>query len=253
MPIAFYQVRPICICCIDPVALLVAYSWQIVGIIHAQHIEQVFASEFTKRLSAHLFDNVLQSNEVQTTVTAIGLRFETTLAGLDIFHQAFRTWRTVLLFQLSRRTIRRKTGSMCQQIGYTNSLLFLTVFACPVLESRNIDTDRITQTNLATFHQNHGTNGSRHGLAARCHIEDCLCSHRFHCRIDTLVAISLQVCHLAIANDSKYGTRNIFVGNSFFYDFVCIHQPTGIHTHLFGCYPLQRLGNRRCDAEQRHQ
>ena len=244
MPVAFHQVCPIGFNCVDPITFLVTYSRQIIGIIHTQHIEQVFTGKFTESLSTNLFDDILQSNEVQTAVATICLRFELTLASLDVFQQSFRTWRTVLFFQLCCRAIGRKTGSMCQQIGYTDSLLFFSIFACPILESWNIHTDCIAQANLSSFHQNHGTNGCRHGLATGCHIEDCFCSHWFHSWINTLIAVGFQVCHLTVTNYRQYSARDILVGNGSFNDFVCIHQSAGIHSHLFGSHADKRLGNR---------
>ena len=142
---------------IDPIALLVAYRRQIVGKVHTQDIEQVLTGKFTECLSAHLLDDVLQSDEVQATINPVGLRFVSTLAGRDVLHHSLRTRRTILFFQLCRRAIRRKAGSVCQQISYTDGLLFLTVFAYPILEFRDIHIDGIAQTNLATFHQNPGT------------------------------------------------------------------------------------------------
>ena len=105
MPITFHQFRPMSIGSINPIALLVAYCRQIVGIIHTQYVKQVFTGKLTECLSAHLLDDILQSNEVQTTISPIGLRFVYTLASRNVFHQTFRIRRTILFFQLSRRAV----------------------------------------------------------------------------------------------------------------------------------------------------
>ena len=166
MPVAFCHAGPMSIGSIDPVAFLVANGRQIVGMIHTQYIEQVFTGKFTECLSADLFNDILQSNEVQATVTIICLWLETTFASLDVFHQSFRIRRTILFFQFGGRTVGRKTGSVCQQVGNTDGLLFLAVFAFPILEAWEVDTDCIAKTNLSSFYQNHRTDSGRHGLTA---------------------------------------------------------------------------------------
>ena len=209
---------------IRPLSVLVAPAGQVVGVIHAQHVEDILAGEVAQAFSAHVFDDMLQGDEVEATVLKVCLRFEIAFTRGDVLHQAGRVRRTVSFLQLGYRGVGRQTGGMRHQIGNADDFLLFSVFALPILETGDVEADGVEHAYLAALCQYHDANGSRHGFAARGHVENGVRGHRLRVRIDALVAVCFQVAHFPTPHHGKYGAGNLTVGNGRLNGFVGIYQ-----------------------------
>ena len=210
---------------VHPVAFFVLPARQVIGVLHVQHVENVFVGEIPERLPADGFHDVLQGDEVQAAVLEVGLRTEIARAGGNVFHQRPGVEDAVFLAQFLYVSIGWQAGSVRHQVLDADDLRFLAVFALPVLEVGEIEIYGVEHTQFTLFSQNHDTNRSRHGFAARGHVEYGGGGHRFYLRYQALITIGLQIGHLAVTYDSQHSSRYFFLGDGLVDGFVGPQKP----------------------------
>ena len=210
---------------IHPVAFFILCARQVIGVLHAQHVENVFVGEIPERLPADGFHDVLQGDEVQAAVLEVGLRTEIARAGGNVFHQRPGVEDAVFLAQFLYVSIGWQAGSVRHQVLDADDLRFLAVLALPVLEVGEIEIYGVEHTQFTLFSQNHNTNRSRHGFAARSHVEYGGGGHRFYLRYQALITIGLQIGHLAVTYDSQHSSWYFFLGDGLVDGFVGPQKP----------------------------
>ena len=206
---------------------------QIVGVLHAERFEHIFLSIVAEGHAGNLLEYALQCDEVEAAVLEIGAWFEISFASGDILDKRVAIGSLAELFaEFVRRNVGRNARSVSEQMLNANGALVFAVLALPTLEARDVGAHSVLKAHIALLDKRHKAHRCAERLAARCHIEDGVGSHRFGGGNNLAIAVGFKVSHLAVLHHGEHGAGNFLIVDGVVDDSVGVKHQFRIDAHL---------------------